>query len=206
MLNEKRSALVLGEALFKPNLAAFDLRENLLELREALFKILRRSLRLFCHCADCTRNDAHLELTVRSTALSIDHMPASAVMASLQSLPATLAQDTGTNAIRVLGWSLVLIALVVCAFVGVLWIRKWMKADDLPSGSTGFGLSELRALHRRGQLTDAEFERARDKITSAAKAVTSQMTDPAGGRRAPGMDRSTDAAGPDNTSRPDRGR
>ncbi|MBA3273427.1 MAG: SHOCT domain-containing protein [Chthoniobacterales bacterium] len=80
-----------------------------------------------------------------------------------------------------------------------------MRSDDLPVREMGFGLSELRSMHRQGQLTDEEFERARGKITSAAKAATSQMPDPAGGRRAPGAGRSTGGVGPDNTGRPDRG-
>lgn len=113
-------------------------------------------------------------------------------------LSVPLAQE---NVIPILGWSFVLIVLVVCAFVGITWIRKWMKAEELPERGAGFGLSELRAMHRRGQLSDEEFERAKGKITSAAKAVTSQMADPAGGRRAPGVHRPTDVQGPDNTGR-----
>jgi hypothetical protein len=119
----------------------------------------------------------------------------------------TLAQgDAGSGAASVFGWSLVLIVLVVLAFVGILYIRKWMKADDEPTGGTGFGLGELRAMHRRGQLSDEEFERAREKITSAAKAVTSQMPDPAGGRRAPGASRPTGESRPDNSGPQPRGR
>ncbi len=117
-------------------------------------------------------------------------------------LSVPLAQE---NVIPILGWSFVLIVLVVCAFVGITWIRKWMKAEELPERGAGFGLSELRAMHRRGQLTDEEFERAREKITSAAKAVTGQMADPAGGRRAPGSNPSTRALGPDNPGDADRG-
>ena len=100
----------------------------------------------------------------------------------------------------VFGWSLVLIALVVLAFVGIAWLRKWMKADDAPVGATGFGLSELREMHRRGQLTDEEYERARGKITTAAKAMTSKMADPAGGRRAPNASLTSNPERPDNES------
>lgn len=126
-----------------------------------------------------------------------------ALIPSLFELQTPLAQ--AENVIPILGWSFVLLILVVCAFVGIIWIRKWMRADDLPTGATGFGLSEMRAMHKRGELTDEQFERARDKITSAAKAVTSQMADPAGGRRAPTAGPATTRPGPDNTGRADRG-
>lgn len=95
-------------------------------------------------------------------------------------------------------WSFVLIVLVVVAFMGIVWLRRWMKAEDIPSGGAGFGLSELRSLHRRGQISDEEFERAREKITRASKAITSQMADPAGGRRAPGASRPNLLPRPDN--------
>jgi hypothetical protein len=90
------------------------------------------------------------------------------------------------QAASVFGWSLVVIALVVGGFVAISWLRKWMKEDDMPSGGTGFGLGELRQMHARGELSDDEYERARGKMTAAAKAVTANMPDPAGGRRAPG--------------------
>lgn len=87
----------------------------------------------------------------------------------------------------VLGWSLVVIVLVIAGFVAISWLRKWMKDDDLPSGGTGFGLGELRQMHARGEISDAEYERARVKMTASAKAMTANMPDPAGGRRAPGV-------------------
>ncbi len=97
-------------------------------------------------------------------------------------LPVTyLAQPAG-----VFGWSLVVIVLVVVGFMAIAWLRKWMKDDDVPSGGIGFGLSELRQMHARGALTDEEYERARGKMTASAKAITANMPDPAGGRRAPG--------------------
>ena len=90
------------------------------------------------------------------------------------------------QAASVFGWLLVLLLLVVAGFVGISWLRKWMKEDDIPTGGTGFGLSELRQMHARGELTDEEYERASGKMKAAAKAATADMPDPAGGRRAPG--------------------
>ena len=90
------------------------------------------------------------------------------------------------QAASVVGWSIVVIILVVAGFATISWLRKWMKEDDIPSGGTGFGLGELRRMHARGELTDEEFERARGKMTASAKSITANMPDPAGGRRAPG--------------------
>ncbi|HEV2296340.1 MAG TPA: SHOCT domain-containing protein [Tepidisphaeraceae bacterium] len=101
-------------------------------------------------------------------------------------MPTLLPVSYLAQAASVVGWSLVVIVLVVVGFGLISWVRKWMKEDDLPSGGTGFGLSELRQMHARGELTDAEYERARTKMTASAKAVTANMPDPAGGRRAPG--------------------
>jgi hypothetical protein len=93
------------------------------------------------------------------------------------------------QAASVFGWSLVVLVLIVAGFIGISWLRKWMKEDDIPSGGPGFGLGELRKMHARGELTAEEYERARSKMAAAAKAVTADMPDPAGGRRAPGAEK-----------------
>ncbi len=90
------------------------------------------------------------------------------------------------QAASVFGWSLVVLVFIVAGFIGISWLRKWMKEEDIPSGGMGFGISELRQMHARGELTDAEYERARSKMTASAKAITANMPDPAQGRRAPG--------------------
>ena len=90
------------------------------------------------------------------------------------------------QAASVVGWSLVVIVLVVAGFAAISWLRKWMKEDDVSEGGAGFGIGELRRMHARGELTDEEFERARGKMTASAKSITANMPDPAGGRRAPG--------------------
>jgi len=86
----------------------------------------------------------------------------------------------------VFGWALVVLVFVVAGFMAIAWLRKWVKEDDIPGGGAGFGLSELRQMHARGELSNEEYERARAKMTASAKAITANMPDPAGGRRAPG--------------------
>jgi Na+/melibiose symporter-like transporter len=113
-------------------------------------------------------------LTPFSGARSIGVMPSSP--------PVSFLAQAGS----VFGWSLVVIVFVAIGFMAIAWLRKWMKEEDIPSGATGFGLGELRQMHARGELTDEEYERARAKMTASAKAITANMPDPAGGRRAPG--------------------
>jgi hypothetical protein len=84
-----------------------------------------------------------------------------------------------------LGWSLVLIVFLIACFAAVSYLKKWLKTDDEPV-KTGFTLSDLREIHRRGEITDEEYERARSKMVASAKSATANMPDPAGGRRAPG--------------------
>ena len=88
--------------------------------------------------------------------------------------------------VSVLGWSAVLIVMIVGAFMAVMWLRRWIQEEDVPTAKIGFSLTDLRELHRRGEMSDEEFERARAKMTAQAKAATANMPDPAGGRRAPG--------------------
>lgn len=66
--------------------------------------------------------------------------------------------------------SLLLIALVVILFVVVSAIRKWMKDETTDGVGTGAGftLSQLRQLHKTGQMNDEEFEKAKQILLGAA--------------------------------------
>ena len=83
---------------------------------------------------------------------------------------------------RVIGWSLVLIALIVVAFLVVMRLRQWLQSDDEPVAA-GFSISDLKRLHREGKLSTEEFEKARDKMLGAAKAMTANLPDPLAGSR-----------------------
>ena len=88
----------------------------------------------------------------------------------------------------VIGWSLVLIVLIIAGAAGVLMLRRWLKEDDTPAsagGGIGFSLSDLRQLHREGKMTDEEFERAKSKMVSAGRAMAEKLPDPLAGRRQP---------------------
>jgi hypothetical protein len=97
-----------------------------------------------------------------------------------------------SNVGGVIGWSLVLIVLIVAGAAGVLWLRRWMKEEeDVPTtpGGIGFSLSDLRQLHREGKMTDEEFERARSKMVAAGKSLAEKLPDPLAGRRQPNQQR-----------------
>src|SRR3954467_9984112 len=87
-----------------------------------------------------------------------------------------LADSSGTAG--AIGWSLVLLGLAIAGFYGVVPLRRWMKEEDVPAGGIGFTLSDLRQLHREGKMTDAEFERAREKMVSAAREMAARLPDP----------------------------
>jgi len=71
----------------------------------------------------------------------------------------------------VLSMSVILIGLVLGAFVAVAQVKKRLVRPEDPS-STGFTLADLRALHREGKMTDAEFEKAKQVILVAAAKAT----------------------------------
>jgi uncharacterized membrane protein len=76
--------------------------------------------------------------------------------------------DDGSGIASIIYGCLILIALVVLGYVGVTWVRKWARStSDIPDG--GFSLSDLRALHREGKISNEEFEKTRSMIVAAAK-------------------------------------
>ena len=96
-----------------------------------------------------------------------------------------LAQDSGQGMLRVIGWSLVLICLLMVGFFAYSRLRQWMQDDDMPAPGIGFTLSDLRQLHKQGQMTDEEFERAKSKIVGGAKAMAAKLPDPLARNRTP---------------------
>jgi len=96
-----------------------------------------------------------------------------------------IAQSGSGSILPVFGWSFVLIALLVGGFFAISKLRQWLKEDDAPVSGVGFTLSDLRQLHKQGQMTDAEFERAKAKIIGGAKAMAAKLPDPLARDRRP---------------------
>jgi hypothetical protein len=77
---------------------------------------------------------------------------------------------------NVLWWSLVLVGLLLVGFVAVAQLKKRLiKPDDGMFG--GFTLSDLRALHKAGKMTDAEFEKAKEAVVTAAKRAAERQAE-----------------------------
>ncbi len=76
---------------------------------------------------------------------------------------------------------LILIAFVTVASLVGLWLYRRMTRpleDDQPEA--GFTLSDLRRLHREGQMSDEEFERARGRLIAAVKYNANEPSPPGG--------------------------
>ena len=92
---------------------------------------------------------------------------------------------------NVMWWSVVLIGLLVAAFIAVAQIKKRMIGNDDFSGG-GFTLGDLRALHRAGKMSDAEFEKAKAAILEGIKRAAERQAQakakrpPGAGGRGPG--------------------
>ena len=82
--------------------------------------------------------------------------------------PFTLLQAREVPLDKILMASLGLVALVVVGLVVVSHVRRRLNAADQPQ-SSGFMLSDLRRLHKEGQMSDEEFERAKARVIEAAK-------------------------------------
>lgn len=75
------------------------------------------------------------------------------------------------------GGALLALALVaVIGWVAITRIRAWMRQpDDIDEG---FTLADLRRLHREGQLSDEEFERAQEQIIAVVRSKPSKKDVP----------------------------
>jgi predicted O-methyltransferase YrrM len=66
-------------------------------------------------------------------------------------------------------WAAALLLLVIVGGALVMWYRAKFLKNQTPEEGTGFGLSDLRAMRDRGDLTDAEYDAARAKIAARIK-------------------------------------
>jgi len=85
-----------------------------------------------------------------------------------------LAEANSTQSI--VFWSLLLIGLIVAGWLTVWQVRRRLQRDD-PTGNAGFTLSDLRQLHKSGQMTDEEFQRARDRVVEAARKAAERQAE-----------------------------
>ena len=64
----------------------------------------------------------------------------------------------------ILWWAVGIILLMILVMAPViLWLRKRLSPGEETRGP-GFTLADLREMHKSGQMTDEEFERAKSKL------------------------------------------
>lgn len=66
-------------------------------------------------------------------------------------------------------WSGILMAAVVVGMIMVILVRRWLEPDEITLGDD-FTLHGLRQMRDTGQMTEAEFERAREALIAKVKA------------------------------------
>jgi hypothetical protein len=73
-------------------------------------------------------------------------------------------------------WGLLLMVLVVALFAAVAVLRKKLSPNEDFHGA-GFTLSDLRQMHKKGQMSDEEFERAKIALLGAMKNMPAKTAD-----------------------------
>jgi len=76
-------------------------------------------------------------------------------------------------------WALVLMGMVIVGWAVIVVAKRRSEAYRNSSGpALPFTLHDLRKLHEQGQLTDAEFEKARGRILAMSKAALEKSPPP----------------------------
>jgi hypothetical protein len=86
-----------------------------------------------------------------------------------------LAQDDLATS-DILVWSIVLLLFVLVLFSAVAILRRKLSPNEDFHG-TGFTLSDLRQMHKKGQMSDAEFERAKAALLGSLKNMPAKNAD-----------------------------
>ncbi len=91
------------------------------------------------------------------------------LLLSLVHAPPLLAQQAALLS-KVAPWCAVLLGAAVALSLAALWLRRWLAADqEAQPLSMGFSLSDLRDMHTRGELTDAEYEHAKGRMVARTR-------------------------------------
>lgn len=101
--------------------------------------------------------------------------------------------DRTRSLMSAVGWILLILTVSVVTIVVALWVKgKWFghpQRQDYGEGlAGGFTVGDLRRMRDAGELSDEEFERARERIVVAAKRQVETETRAAGNPDAPRPD------------------
>ena len=88
------------------------------------------------------------------------------------------AQSSTDASISIVVWVLVLVALLVPLAAATLWLRRWAHQDsgDRPGG--GFTLHDAQEMFKRGELSQAQYERVRQEIIDQSKGALDTEVNP----------------------------
>lgn len=77
----------------------------------------------------------------------------------------------GSNATQLLvnlaPWLGLLLVVVLIGGLVIVWVRRYMRGEQ--KSADGFSLEDLRQMHRRGEMSDEEFARAKSAILGRAR-------------------------------------
>lgn len=101
--------------------------------------------------------------------------------------------DATRSIMSAVGWILLILIVAVVLFVVALWAKgKWFgtpERQDYGEGlAGGFTVGDLRRMRDSGEISDEEFERARERIVVAARRQVEADTQAAGNPDAPPPD------------------
>lgn len=82
--------------------------------------------------------------------------------------------------IDMLPWLGLLAAIVIVLGGIAIWLRK-KTSSPISNSSQGYTLQELRRMHREGELTDEEFQKAREVMITGIKGPTDSDPGPSEG-------------------------
>lgn len=82
-----------------------------------------------------------------------------------------LAAQATDGVMSILLWSAALIVAVLAMFVLIMYLRKLMVDQGPPPVDPPFTLDDLRRMHGRGELSDEQYQAARQRIIAVAGGV-----------------------------------
>ena len=81
------------------------------------------------------------------------------------------APPSGDSASRlllsILPWLGIFVIVVIVGWFAIVWVRRLMRGD--PKRDAGFALEDLRQMHRRGEIDDEEFARAKASLVGRTR-------------------------------------
>ena len=84
---------------------------------------------------------------------------------------------------EIIVWSLLLMGLLIVGLVIALCLKKRLTDSDVGGAQSGFTLADVREMHRNGQMTFEEFEKAKGELRRCQEGRPGRSPPSTGGRR-----------------------